>query len=133
MVQPGRQRETDLADDLHPHVHGRECVGPGVRRRQFGPWRVGIVHWLAPSFHGTIIGELRAARASRPAPSASRPRAADAVPTLHPIPAAVSRPRAAAVAVPPRILLWERLQPPASTPNGKALCRGRLWQYLYVP
>src|SRR3546814_4488562 len=111
---------TDLADDLHPHGHGRECVGPGVRRRQFGPWRVGIVHWLAPSFHGTIIGELRAARASRLAPSASRPRAADAVPTLHPITAAVSRPRAAAVAVSHRILLWERLQPQASAPSARA-------------
>src|SRR3546814_7944022 len=83
MVQPGRQRETDLADDLHPHVHGRECVGQGVRRRQFGPWRVGIVHWLDQSFHGTIIGELRAARASRLAPSASRPRAADARSDVH--------------------------------------------------
>src|SRR3546814_19303869 len=119
MVQPGRQRETDLADDLHPHVHGRECVGPGVRRRQFGPWRVGIVHWLAPSFHGTIIGELRAARASRLAPSASRPRAADAAPTLTPITAADYRPRAAAVAFPPRILFGERLQPQASAPQSK--------------
>src|SRR3546814_15595917 len=77
-------------------------------------------HCLAPSFHGTILGELRAARASRLAPSASRPRAADAVPTLLPITAAVSRPRAAAVAVSHRILLWERLQPQASAPNASA-------------
>ena len=71
MVEPGGQRQPDLADDLGPELQGRERLAPG-RIGEIGPDWVSAVHGVHPvPFAGGATSRIAAER-SKPGPARSR-------------------------------------------------------------
>src|SRR5580704_7451690 len=55
MVEPGRERQPDLADDLGPQLQRRGGVAPR-RGRQFRPWGLRrTAHWQFLTWQGRAI------------------------------------------------------------------------------